>query len=195
MFVDAQCPFAWITHEWLAEAQRLGATRVVVELMSLSCVNEHNDLDPDYRAYNDDAWAAARVAAALLASPHAERWPHFYATFGRRRHVEGVRDNRDNIAVTLRELDLPAPLARAADDPSWDDDLRARTRRAHTGVDAESGTPITRIGERAWFGPVLTAIPRGDEAVHLWQALERAGRTEAFASIATERSEHLDTGL
>ena len=194
VFVDPQCPFAWITSRWLQQVERADIVSMRLELMSLACVNEDQVLDPDYRAYNQDAWAAARVSAALLASPDAERWPLFYETYGRRRHVLGNRDNGDNLTATLRDLDLPAELALAADDRSWDADLRARTAVAVTGVDGPGGTPITRIGSKAYFGPVLTAVPPVDAAVHLWHALATLSENDAFASIATRRAEDLQTG-
>lgn len=150
VFVDPQCPFAWITYQWLRQAERGQAVEVTVELMSLACVNEHQDLDPDYRAYNDDSWAAARVSAALLASAEAHRWPDFYDAYGRRRHVEGLRDNPANIAASLRELGLPADLGNAARDPSWDADLRARTQEAVAGVD-----PPRRYADHAHRNPGL----------------------------------------
>ncbi|MGI3784201.1 MAG: hypothetical protein ACRYG2_25865 [Janthinobacterium lividum] len=194
LFVDPQCPFAWITYRWLRLVEDSGAVDLDVQLMSLACVNEHQELDPGHRAYNEDAWAAGRVGAALLASPHAARWPAFYDTFGRRRHVDGVRDNLANIAASLRDLDLPADLGRAAADRAWDADLRARTTLAVTGVDGPGGTPITRIGARAYFGPVLTSVPPADEAVDLWRSLSRLSAISGFASIATRRDDHLDTG-
>ncbi len=120
LYVDPQCPFAWITSRWLQRVQQAGLARVRVELMSIACVNEGQDLDPDYRNYNEDAWAAARFSAALLASDFAERWPAFYDEFGRSRHVEGNRDNRANLRMCVRNLDLPMRLLDAADVPSWD---------------------------------------------------------------------------
>jgi hypothetical protein len=128
VFVDPQCPFAWITAQWLLEVARHTALDVVVELMSLACVNEGRDLDDWYRQYNDDAWAAARVAAALLDSSQAATWPRFYETYGHRRHIEGLRDNPANLAKTIAELGLPAGLLDAAGDSSWDDGLRAYRR-------------------------------------------------------------------
>lgn len=193
VFVDPQCPFAWITYQWLRQAERGQAVEVTVELMSLACVNEHQDLDPDYRAYNDDSWAAARVSAALLASAEAHRWPDFYDAYGRRRHVEGLRDNPANIAASLREFGLPADLGNAARDPSWDADLRARTQEAVAGVDPPGGTPITRIGTRAYFGPVLTAIPDVEDSVRAWTALATLATIPGMASFSTQRDEHLTT--
>lgn len=192
-FVDPQCPFAWITTQWLLEVGRQSDVGVRIELMSLSAVNEGRELDDWYRDYNDEAWGTARVAAALLASPRADSWPRFYAAYGQRRHVEGLRDNPSNVEQTLAELQLPASLAAAADDPGWDDELRARTRSAVEPSGGDGGTPMVHVGGRAFFGPVLTSIPRGEKAVQLWAALDTLAGTAAFAEIRGARSEDLQT--
>ena len=192
VFVDPQCPFAWITAQWLLEVARHTALDVDVELMSLACVNEGRDLDDWYRQYNDDAWAAARVAAALLDSSQAATWPRFYETYGHRRHVEGLRDNPANLAKTIAELGLPAGLLDAAGDSAWDDGLRARTAEALAGRD-DGGTPMLHLRERAFFGPVLTEIPRGHAAVELWGAADTLARTVGFSAMTTQRSDELHT--
>ena len=160
--------------------------------MSLSCVNEGRDLDEWYRQYNDEAWAAARVAAALLDSDQASMWPRFYENFGHRRHVDGLSDNPANLAKTIAELGLPADLLDAAGDSFWDDSLRRRTAAAVAGR-ADGGTPMLHVRERPFFGPVLTEIPRGDEAVTLWGAVDTLAAARGFSAITTERSDQLHT--
>ena len=193
VFVDPQCPFAWITTQWLLEVARHTEIRVRIELMSLACVNEGRDLDDWYRDYNEQAWRPARVAAALLASPDSASWSRFYATFGNRRHVQGMRDNAGNIAQTLRDLGLPAALAGAAEDSGWDQDLRARTRAAVEPSGDDGGTPMIHTARRAFFGPVLTAVPRGRAAVQMWQAVRTLADTAAFAEIRGARDHELRT--
>lgn len=193
VFVDPQCPFAWITTQWLLESARHTPLVVKVELMSLSSVNEGRELDAWYRQFNDEAWAPARVSAALLASNDAGRWPEFYEAYGHRRHVEGLRDNPTNIKATIAELGLPPELADAADDEVWDDDLRARTAAAVRGSGGDGGTPMVHVGGRAFFGPVLTEIPRGAEAVALWSAVATLAKLPAFSELRTERGESLLT--
>lgn len=191
VFVDPQCPFAWITSRWLLECAQHTDLRVDVRLMSLACINEGRELDAWYREYNDDAWAAARVAAALLDSPRRDEWPRFYDTFGQRRHVDGVRDNVVNLTATVRELGLPDDLLAAAAEDGRDDDLRTRTREAVAGSGGDGGTPVVRIHGRSFFGPVLTSVPRGQDAVRLWRAVESMASTPGFSSISTERSDDL----
>lgn len=193
IYVDPTCPFAWITSKWLAEVEQHAGLEVRRELMSLSVVNEGRELDAWYRDYNEGAWRPARVAAALLASAHAERWTDFYETFGQRRHVGGLRDDAQNIALTLDELQLPAGLAGAAEETSWDADLRARTKIATALLSDDGGTPIVRIGDRGFFGPVLTAVPRGDAAVRLWHAVSTLATIPSFSELKGARDEHLQT--
>jgi hypothetical protein len=192
-YLDPTCPFAWITSSWLAEVETQSGLAVRRELMSLSVVNEGRELDAWYRDYNERAWRPARVAAALLASPHADLWTDFYEVFGRRRHVEGLRDDARNIALTLDELGIPAELAHAAEDSSWDADLRNRTKAATAPLTDDGGTPILHIADRGFFGPVLTAVPRGDAAVRLWQAVATLATTPSFSEIKGTRDERLQT--
>lgn len=193
VYVDPTCPFAWITSEWLAEVERERGVRLERRLMSLSAVNEGRELDDWYRAYNDGAWRPARVAAALLASPDADRWPELYDTFGHRRHVDGLRDDTTNLARTIAELGLQADLAAAADDPRWDDDLRARTREACRSDGGVDGTPMLHLNGKVYFGPVLTAVPRGEAAARLWDAVDVLATTDGFAEVRGVRDEDLHT--
>ena len=193
VYVDPTCPFAWITSQWLSEVAARTGLVVQRELMSLSALNEGRELDEWYRDYNERAWRPARAAAGLLASPHAHRWPDFYEVFGRRRHIGGLRDDTRNIVLTLGDLGLPAGLAGAADDESWDSDLRRRTATAMAPLGGDGGTPALHIAGRGFFGPVLTAVPRGDEAVRLWEAVSALATVGAFSEIKGLRHEQLQT--
>ncbi|PIE27614.1 MAG: disulfide bond formation protein DsbA [Micrococcales bacterium] len=193
VFVDPVCPFAWITQQWLAEVSHRAGVRVAVELMSLSAVNEGREADERYRELLAKAWRPVRVAAALCASSHSDRWPDLYEQMGRYRHVEGMRDEGEIIEGSLCALGLPAGLAAAADEDRWDDDLRRRTAVAQAPVGDDAGTPILHIGERGFFGPVLTAIPRGVEAVELWGAVSALVKHRAFSEIKGPRAQDLKT--
>lgn len=193
VYVDPTCPFAWITSSWLGEVEARIGLAVRRELMSLSVVNEGRELDAWYRDYNEGAWRPARVAAAVLASAGASKWTEFYDRFGQRRHVDGLRDDAQNIALTLAEMNLPATLAEAAEDPSWDQDLRRRTSSATACLTGDGGTPILHINGNGFFGPVLTAVPRSDKAVRLWRAISTLATEPSFSEIKGTRDEQLQT--
>lgn len=193
VFVDPTCPFAWITSQWLDQVAAATALTVRLRLMSLSVLNDGRELSEWYRRYNDRAWRPARVAAALVASEDTARWPDFYRAFGRRRHVDGVRDDDANLAATVAELGLPLSLLLATDDPSWDDHLRSRTEVALAPLDTDGGTPVIHFGGAAFFGPVLDRIPQGADAVDLWRAVRVLGATPGFAEIKRGRAKELTT--
>lgn len=193
IYVDPSCPFAWITSSWLGEVADRTGLEVHCELMSLSVINEGRELDEWYRDFNERAWRPARVAAAVHAASDQKCWAEFYGLFGQRRHVEGLRDNVRNIELTLAELGLPTELARAAEDPTWDPDLRRRTSTATQPLGGDDGTPILHVAGRGFFGPVLTAVPRGDAAVRLWRAVKTLATEAAFSEIKGARDEQLQT--
>jgi hypothetical protein len=190
-YVDPTCPFAWITSRWLGEVEVATGLVVRRELMSLAVINEGRELDAWYRDYNERAWRPARVAAALLASAHADQWAGFYEVFGQRRHVEGLRDDARNLALTLHELGLPAGLLDAAEEACWDTDLRRRTSLATAPLTDDGGTPILHVADHGFFGPVLTAVPRGDAAVRLWHAVSTLATIPSFSEIKGARDDHL----
>ncbi|HZB71540.1 MAG TPA: disulfide bond formation protein DsbA, partial [Acidimicrobiales bacterium] len=104
-------------------------------------------------------------------------------------HVDGRREellDGTGVPAVLEEVGLPAELAGAADDERWDDPVRTDTETALERAGKELGTPILTFGPPdgpSFFGPVINRIPRGDDAVALWDCVSTAARFPGFSEL------------
>ncbi|MEV0736935.1 DsbA family protein [Streptomyces sp. NPDC050549] len=170
-YFDPACPFAWITSRWLLEVERARPLDLRFHAMSLYLHNIGNELPDWYRELVDKSIGPVRVAVAA-AEQHGDKvLRDLYTAFGVRIHERRHDDFDAVIAESLAELGLPAALADAAHDPSYDDAVR---RSHEAGVEEESGgyvgTPTLHVDGTVWFGPVLRAIPRGVKAAELFDS-------------------------
>ncbi|WP_435821549.1 mycothiol-dependent nitroreductase Rv2466c family protein [Micromonospora musae] len=190
-YVDPSCPFAWITSRWLMEVARLRPIALRFEVMSLAVINEHRDLEPWYREFNDRAWGPARVCAAAVAQHGTAALTRLYPALGRRIHDEKNKDFDTVIPAALAEAGLPAELADAAHRSDVDPQMRASTARAQQLVGEDLGTPTVIVDDVAFFGPVLTSIPRGDEALRLFDGANLLAGCRAFTELKRARTDGL----
>ncbi len=182
IYVDPVCPFAWIASRWIRETLSLRPElEVEFRLMSIAVLNEGRELEDWYREFNDNSWTPARTAAAVDV---LGRFEEFYEAFGRRVHLDG-RDDWDAIVVeALEELGLPTELATTApEDPATDKALRETHARLNEITGLEAGTPTLVIDDVAMVGPALRAVPRGDHALALYDAMSLLTTVPAFTEI------------
>jgi hypothetical protein len=188
---DPLCPFAWITSRWIREVQQVRDIEVRWHVMSLAYLNKEKDIPEDYREMLAGTEKPVRVAIKI-AQEHPDRLGDWYTAIGTRRHNNGEELDRDTLAASLADVDLPADLIDAFDDESLDADV---AKSHHEGMDAvgnEVGTPTIHINGSAFFGPVLSKIPRGDDAGRLWDGAVAVAAFPYFYELKRSRTGELD---
>jgi hypothetical protein len=161
--------------------------------MSLAVLNEGNDVPAEYAEVMAAAWKPVRVCIAAAAEFGDSVLGPLYSALGTRIHVEGRKDYNTIIAESLTEVGLPETLAAAADSEHFDGKLRESHGRGISLVGADVGTPVIAIpgssGEPvAFFGPVMTPMPIGDDALRLWDGALLVASVPGFYELKRTRT-------
>ncbi|SEG70325.1 hypothetical protein SAMN04489712_109161 [Thermomonospora echinospora] len=184
---DPSCPYSWITAQWLREVVTVRPVELRWHLMSLSVLNEGREDDPegDPEGY---LWLPVRICAAVEQEYGQDALVRFYTALAARVHAPAPEWGPDLFHSALAEAGLPEKPAEAARSTAYDEVIRASHAEGVGLVGDHVGTPIVAVtapdgGRIAFFGPVISRVPRGEQAGRLWDGTLLVAGTPGFHEI------------
>ncbi len=199
-FFDPGCPWAWATSRWITEVVKIRHYEVSWKFISLAMVNGDRGYAPDddyHKVIHNFGLAALRVASAARAAEGNAGTKKFYTAFGNSFHNLKQRKGFDTnphqvLTEILQSESLPTGWADAYDDETHTPIIRFETDLAIARAGKDLGAPIITFkpgteSECTFFGPVISKIPRGDDAVKFWDAIETVATTPGMAEFKRSR--------
>ncbi|WP_254812544.1 mycothiol-dependent nitroreductase Rv2466c family protein [Streptomyces cavourensis] len=194
---DPLCPWAWMTSRWILEVEKVRDIEVRWHVMSLAVLNEEklDELPQEYRdLLENKAWGPVRVVVAAQQLHGDQVVGPLYEALGTRFHNNGEGPTREAVVGALKDVGLPEELVEYADKDTYDTELRVSHKEGIEKVGQEVGTPVIAVpgadGEQvAFFGPVVTPAPKGEDAAKLWDGTLLVASIPGFYEIKRTRTQ------
>lgn len=200
-FFDPTCPYAWITSRWVVEVARRRPLRVRWRPLALRLLNEplgYAHRPVGYREAHDRGLEMLRIVhtarfehgedavGALYTAFGEELWngpPPAETSFGA---LLEDRGRRRDLATLVAAAGLPPALAAAAWHADHDEVLRRETFEGVDRAGGGVGTPVLTFDPPdgpSVFGPVIDAVPDGEDVLRLWDAAVVLAAHGGFAEL------------
>jgi len=185
---DPSCPWAWMTSRWVGEVAKSRDLDITWNIMSLAVLNENTDVSDEYRAFFPRALRYTRLVAAVKQLHGQDAVKPLYDALGEQIHLQDLKDADVVIPAALAAAGLPAELAAYSESTEYDEQMRASHFEGIGRVGQDVGTPVIAVDGVAFFGPVISPAPKGQQALTLWDGVVAAASYEGFFEIKRSRT-------
>jgi 2-hydroxychromene-2-carboxylate isomerase len=193
---DPACPWAWLASRWMLEVEKVRPVDLRFHLMSLAYLNEAREgeeqPDPERAARRDANRRTVRVTMAAAQKYGEDVLHRLYTELGRRFHNQRRPQTPEVVAEALAAAGLAPELLEAWDDEALDEAVKVSHHAGMDQVGLQVGTPVISVpgpsGDRvAFFGPVVTPAPVGEDAGKLWDGVVLVAATPGFYELKRSR--------
>ncbi len=185
---DPICPWAWMTSRWILEVTKVRPVNVKWNLFSLAHLNRDKELSDEYKSKLIKSWQTTRVIAAAQRLKGDEITLPLYTVISSRIHIGKREVELSLFEEALSEIGLPTDLAKSAEDESLNEIVIESHERGIKLVGNDVGTPIISVNGTAFFGPVISPAPKGEEAGKLWDGVLGVASYPGFFEIKRSRT-------
>ncbi|MDA0217771.1 MAG: disulfide bond formation protein DsbA [Actinobacteria bacterium] len=174
-----------MTSRWILEVEKVRDIDVTFNIFSLAHLNRENE---QYRDNFPKSWRTTRVIMAAKTKHGQEYVLPLYTAIGLRIHLKKMEIGSELLREALVEVGLPVELADEMDNESWNQSIIESHERGITLVGNDVGTPLIKVGDFAFFGPVISPAPKGEEAGKLWDGVVGVAAFPGFFEIKRSRT-------
>lgn len=185
---DPLCPWAFMTSRWILEVEKVRDVTVQWNLFSLAHLNRDKEMSEDYKAKLMRSWHCTRLIAAAQNVAGSQVTLPLYTAISTRIHLEKAPVREPLFEAALADVGLDSSLNSAIHNESLDAQIIESHDRGIALVGSDVGTPIISVAGVAFFGPVISPAPKGEEAGKLWDGVVGVASYPGFFEIKRSRN-------
>lgn len=195
-FADPCCPWSWNTSRWLVDVATRSGISVTWRSLSVAELNRDSEVSPHFAPRLVCSRRMARVFEGLRSEGRNDDIAAMFSAFGAHLHLDGGDpDELIDSCATRCGLDID-DMTGFADDDRWDAAITASVDEAMGLAGPGVGSPIIAVPDlgRAFFGPIVSPPPTGDDALALWSVVETSLRVDSFFELKRGRRNGVEFG-